>query len=132
MITLDASGVLALMYEADRRHAAAVGALRDRRVPTVVPAVILAEVDRVLAERLAPGASELFLRGVEGGETLLDCCDRDLPRIRELMARYAGLPLRFGDAAVVACAERNGGTILSFDRAAMEIVSRDVPVDLVP
>ena len=72
----------------------------------------------MLAGASRRGHRAAFLRGLERGQTLLDCGDRDLPRIRQLMARYADLPLRFGDAAVVACAERNGGVILSFDRAA--------------
>jgi predicted nucleic acid-binding protein len=32
-----------------------------------------------------------------------------------LLGRYADLRLGFADAAVVACAERNGGTVLTFD-----------------
>jgi predicted nucleic acid-binding protein len=132
MITLDASGVLALLHSDHIRHAAAVDVLRDRRQPTVVPAAILAEIDRLLTERLGPDASAPFLRGVERGETFLDCGDRDLPRIRELLGRYADLPLRLADAAVIACAERNGGTILSFAAVALEVVARDVPVDVVP
>jgi len=49
-----------------------------------------------------------------------------------LMSRYAELPLGFAHAAVVACAERNGGTALSFDRDALPAVSRDLPITLIP
>ena len=101
-------------------------------MPTVVPVGILAEVDQVLGRRLAPAASVAFLEGIEAGETLLDCGDLDLPRIRGLMNRYAELPLGFTDAAVVACAERNGGTVLTFDRNGLETISRDVPITLIP
>src|SRR5439155_17416254 len=97
-------------------------------MPTVVPVGILAEVDQVLGRRLAPAASLAFLEGIETGETLLDCGDLDLPRIRALMSRYAELPLGFADAAVVACAERNGGTVLTFARDALPAVSRGLPV----
>jgi predicted nucleic acid-binding protein len=48
------------------------------------------------------------------------------------MSRYAELPLGFTDAAVVACAERNGGTVLTFDREALQTVSRDLPIALIP
>jgi hypothetical protein len=63
---------------------------------------------------------------------LLDCGDADVPRIRELMGRFTEPPLGFTDAAVVACAERNGGHVLTFDRASLEPVAREVPVSLVP
>ena len=48
------------------------------------------------------------------------------------MSRYAELPLGFTDAAVVACAERNGGTVLTFDREGLGTVSRDLPITLIP
>ena len=132
MITLDTSGILALLVRADQRHKEAVRALESARKPTVVPVGILAEVDEVLGRRLAPAASLAFLEGIQTGETLLDCGDLDLPRIKALMSRYAELPLGFADAAVVACAERNGGTVLTFDRDGLEAVSRDVPITLIP
>ena len=101
-------------------------------MPTVVPVGILAEVDESLGRRLASAASVAFLEGIQTGETLLDCGDLDLPRITTLMSRYAALPLRFADAAVVACAERNGGIVLTFDREGLEAISRDLPITLIP
>ena len=46
------------------------------------------------------------------------------------MTRFAEMPLRFADAAVVVCAERNGGVVLTFDRAALDVVAREVPVSV--
>jgi len=48
------------------------------------------------------------------------------------MRRYADLPLGFSDAAVIACAERSGGSVLTFDRRDFEVVARDVPITVVP
>ena len=48
------------------------------------------------------------------------------------MSRYAALPLGFADAAIVACAERNGGIVLTFDRGALQAISRDLPITLIP
>jgi predicted nucleic acid-binding protein len=132
VITLDTSGIVALFVRKDQRHREAVRALEAARMPTVVPVGILAEVDRVLARRLAPAASLTFLEGIQTGETLLDCGDLDLPRITALMTGYAELPLGFADAAVVVCAERNGGTVLTFDRDGLEAISRDLPITLIP
>lgn len=52
-----------------------------------------------------------LLEDLDTGAFAFDCGDRDLPRIRELVSRYADLPLGVADAAVVACAERNGGRV---------------------
>jgi len=48
------------------------------------------------------------------------------------MSRYAELPLGFAGAAVVACAERNGGIVLTFDRDGLQAISRDLPLTLIP
>ena len=132
MITLDTSGIVALFIRKDQRHREAVRALGAARMPTVVPVGILAEVDQVLGRRLAPAASLTFLEGIQTGETLLDCGDLDLPRITTLMSNYAALPLGFADAAVAACAERNGGIVLTFDRDGLQAISRDLLIRLIP
>jgi len=132
VITLDTSAIVALLSRSDRHHADAARALARSRGPTIVPVGILAEVEYLLSSRLAPGASIAFLEGLERGESLLDCGDVDIPRIRELMARYADLHLGYADAAVIACAERNGGRVLTFDRRDFDVVARDVPITVIP
>jgi uncharacterized protein len=124
--------VAALVTGAAGPHAAAARALGDHGGPTVVPLAILADVADVLDGRLGQIATVGFLRGLEQGDSLLDCGDGDVPRIRELMARFVDPPLGFTGAAVVACAERNGGDVLTFDRRVLEAVAREVPVSLVP
>jgi predicted nucleic acid-binding protein len=131
VITLDTSAIVALVNRSDVRHGDAARALVDHG-PTVVPVAILAEVAQVLDQRLGPIATVGFLRGLEQGDSLLDCGDADVPRIRELMGRFTEPALAFTDAAVVACAERNGGEVLTFDRDALEPVAREVPISLVP
>jgi predicted nucleic acid-binding protein len=48
------------------------------------------------------------------------------------MTRYGDLHLGFADASVVACAERNGGAMLTFDRRDFDVIARDVPITVVP
>ena len=131
MITLDTSGVLALANDRDRHHIAARDAISGSRC-LVASALILGEIGYVVAARGGKGSLLRFLQGFEEGSVLLDCGDTDLPRIRELMTRFADLALGFSDAAVIACAERNGGSVLTFDRADLEVVAGDVPIDLLP
>src|SRR6476659_7250788 len=83
-------------------------------IPQIERTTIYLDVDQ--RRRLAPAASLAFPECIQRGETMLDCGDLALPRITTLMSRYSALPLGFADAAVVACAERNGGTVLTFDR----------------
>jgi len=132
MITLDTSAIVALVNRADRHHGDAARALAEHRGPTIVPLGVMAEASYVLSSTLAPPAGIAFLHGLEQGESLLDCGDSDIPRIRELMERYADLRLDYADAAVIVCAERNGGRLLTFDRRDFEVVARDVPISLVP
>ena len=132
VITLDTSGIVAGLNRSDRHHADAARALAAGRGPTVVPLGIMAEVAFVLGQTLGEHATTAFLMGLEHGDSLLDCGDADLPRIRELMSRYVALGLGFADAAVLACAERNGGAVLTFDRRGFEVIAREVPISLVP
>ena len=48
------------------------------------------------------------------------------------MERYADLPLGFADAAVIACAERNGGRVMTFDRSDFDVVAAEGPITIVP
>ena len=132
MITLDTSAIVALLNRSDRRHADAARTLAVHGGPTIVPLGILSEVGHVLSTSLGGQAAVAFLLGLEQGDSLLDPGDADIPRIRELMARYAALPLGYADAAVVACAERNGGRVLTFDPHPFDTLARDVPISLVP
>ncbi len=45
-------------------------------------------------------------------------------RVRELVRRYADLPLGFADAAVTACAERHRGRVLTTDYRHFPVVAR--------
>ena len=131
MLVLDTSAVVALQDRRDRMYPRALAAIQGEPGPFIVPVGIVAEVDRVLTTR-APGATTHLLGSLIDGSLLMDCGDQDPPRILELLGRYGDLHLGFADAAVVACAERNGGRVLTFDRSTFEVVSRDVPISLVP
>lgn len=92
----------------------------------------LAEMAYMAGRRTGDEAFRRFLAGFEDASTLLDCGDVDPPRIRELMERYADLGLGFADAAVIACAERNGGAVLTFDRRDFEVVAAEGLLTLLP
>jgi uncharacterized protein len=75
---------------------------------------------------------DLFLGDLVSGAYMLDYGADDLARIRELVRRYADLPLGFADASVVACAERNGGRVLTLDVRDFAVVGRTARLEVLP
>lgn len=75
---------------------------------------------------------DAFLAAIESGSLTLDCGDDALARVRELVARYADLPLGYADSAVIACAEANGGLVLTLDRRDFGVVAREGTIRIVP
>jgi len=132
VIILDTSGLFAALAVDDQHHADAVAVLDGDRGPFVIPAGILAEVGYMIETKLGAPVLDAFLDDLIAGAFSFDCGDADLPRIRELVGRYADLPLGLADASVVACAERTTGPILTFDRRDFGVVAREGQVELVP
>lgn len=132
MIVLDTSGVFAALTRDDKHHADAVSVLDAGPGPFVIPGGILAEVGYMVQAKLGAQVLDAFLGDLIDGAFTLDCGDADLVRIRELVSRYEDLPLGFADAAVIACAERTGGAILTFDRRDFGVVAREGRLRLVP
>jgi predicted nucleic acid-binding protein len=132
VITLDTSGVYALCNRADPDHVRARQVLLTDRGPHIVPVGILAEVCYLLEERLGVPVLLAFLVDLEQGVYLPDCGDKDLPRIAQLVERYSDLPLGFADAAVISCAERRGGAVLTFDERHFRVVERAGSIRVLP
>ena len=63
---------------------------------------------------------------------MLDNGDRDIPRVRALVQRYADMPLGYADAAVIACAERNSGRVLTLDLRHFGVVAREGTITILP
>lgn len=75
---------------------------------------------------------EAFLDDLVDEAFTFESAEADLPRIRQLVTRYADLPLGLADTSVVACAERCDAGILTFDRRDFAVVAREGRVRLVP
>lgn len=115
MITLDTSAVLTVLDRAQRHHDDVVEVLATRGGPFLVPAATLGEVGHFLDHRFTPQVRRAFLDDLRSGAWTLDCGEADLARVTELAERYGDLPLGLVDAAVIACAERHGGGVVSLD-----------------
>ena len=132
MITVDSSALVALVNAADRNHAAVATALRSQRSPFFVPAAALCESAYIIGRRLGHRTLDTVLGDLESGRLRLYCGEGDLSRIRELVARYDDLPLGYADAAVIACAERNGGNVLTLDVRDFSVVAREGTITVLP
>jgi predicted nucleic acid-binding protein len=132
MITLDTSGLLALANRRDLDHERAKAALVHDPGPYLLPAGILAEVTYMLEQRLGLRVLDLFLDDLLSGAYALDCGADDFGRIRQLVHEYADLPLGFADAAVVACAERSGGRVLTLDLRDFGVMARAGSIRILP
>jgi predicted nucleic acid-binding protein len=132
VITLDTSGLLALLNRKDPDHRAAVAALGAAGRPYLIPAGMLAEVTYMVEARLGSPVLDLFLLDLASGAFSLDCGTDDFGRIRDLVRRYADLPLGAADASVVACAERSGGAVLTLDIRDFAVVAREGRISVVP
>jgi uncharacterized protein len=131
MMTIDTSGMLALLDARSRPHRAAVEALEATTGPFLVPAATLGELGYFFEHRYAPVVARTFLEDLRDGLWTLDGGDGDLARVVELHDRYADLPLGVVDAAVIACGERSGGAVLSFDRDFL-VVGAEGTIQVVP
>ena len=132
MITLDTSALYALLNQRDLDHAAVLAVLRADAGPYLVPAGIMAEVAYLVESRLGVRVMDALLADLEAGAYSLACGDEDIPRIRSLASRYEDLPLGFADASVVACAERNGGRVLTLDNRDFAVVAREEAIVVLP
>jgi len=132
VITLDTSGLFALLNREDPDHVRVAAALETDRGPYLVPAAILAEIAYLVEQRLGAEVLDAFLADLATRAFSLECGDEDVPRVRALIRRYADLPLGFADAAVVACAERSGGAVLTLDVRDFGVVAGEGRITVVP
>jgi predicted nucleic acid-binding protein len=131
LLTLDTSGLFSLLNRRDPDHDRAKKAMLEAGRPYLIPIAILAEVAYLIEQRM-PNILDPFLADLESGAYSLDCGEEDVPRIRELVARYADLSLGVADAAVIALAERSGGLVLTLDVRDFGVVAREGTIQLLP
>lgn len=132
MVTLDTSGLVALMDDRDPDHHRVRAAFVGDRGPHIIPAGVLAEMGYLIEREFGSRILVAFLDDLAGGRYVLDCGDQDLDRMQALIRRYDDLPLGLADAAVIACAERNGGKVLTLDLRHFGVVAREGTITILP
>jgi predicted nucleic acid-binding protein len=116
VILMDAGPLVAVVDASDQHHRSCVAALRSIQTPlaTVWPA--LAEAMYLLLD-LPRGQAAVWEMVERKVVRILPLDESDIPRIRELMTKYADRPMDLADAALVRVAEREGSdTVFTVDR----------------
>jgi predicted nucleic acid-binding protein len=132
LVVLDTSALIAAIDLDELDHNRVANSLAGGTGSLIVPVGILSEVTFILDKGFVQMTTDTFLRNLESGSMVLDCGEDDLPRIRELIRRYRDLPLGYADAAVIACAERNGGKVATLDLRHFAAVAREGTIQIVP
>ncbi len=132
MVTIDTSALIAAIDRRDPNHVQATAFFQTEPGPLIIPAGILAEITYFLEERHGPRSLDQFLGNIADGSFMVDWVDSDVPRVIALVRRYHDLPLGYADSAVIACAERNGGRVATFDLRHFSVVAREGTISIVP
>ena len=115
----DAGPILAFLDADDANHNSAIQALRDHRVyPMITTLPCFTEAMHLLGRNGGYNyQSRLWRLHQDNSLFIHPQLQRELPRMRELMAQYRDTPMDLGDASLVAAAETlNLSAIFTFDR----------------
>jgi predicted nucleic acid-binding protein len=107
LILVDAGPLVAFVDADDQHHAKCAAALKGVREPLATVWPPLAEALYLLAD-LPKAQDALWEMLQRGALQLLPLDSSDVPRIRELMRKYANRPMDLADAALIRVAEREG------------------------
>lgn len=132
LITLDTSGLLALVNRIDPAHDRVLSAYDDDAGAHVVPAAVLGEIGHLLQRELGQRTVTAFLADLADGLYELDCGENDLARAAALAQRYESLSLGLVDAMVASCAHRRGGRVLTLDRGHFDVIGRELGLEVLP
>ena len=132
MLTLDTSGLYAILHREDPYHRACLDARESDPGPYYVPVATLSELSYLIERDLGLPTLSALLHDLDAGMYALECGEGTLPRIDALVRRYANLPLGFTDAAVIACTETHGGRVITTDRRDFDIVAAEGKITVLP
>ena len=117
MVIADTGFWFALASRRDRHHQRATAWLEALHEPLITTWPVVVETCHLLLYRLGAESQTRYLLGFrEGAFELFALRREDMPRVVELMEKYADLPMDLADASLVLLAEHLGhGRILSTD-----------------
>jgi predicted nucleic acid-binding protein len=137
VIIVDTGVLVALLSKTDQHHERCVQWYDTAVGPLIVPVAVFVEAAYMVERECGPQVEASFVRsfGTGGSFTLAPLRSIDMPRVADIIERYADFPLGTVDATVVATAERLKATIIAtVDRRHFSVVrpSHTAAFTLVP
>ena len=115
-LLLDTGALVSLLDRSQPRHAEFVAYFEAWTGPVASTEAVLTEATHLLG-RFAGGATRCLAFFLRGGTVLVPSNHASLARCRDLMAKYADLPMDYADATLVVLAEDlDTGRVLTTDR----------------
>ena len=105
-VAVDSGLLVAVMAHDDRHHALALKFVKSNRAHLITNVAVLTETAYLLS--FSAGAVKDVLEWVARSMDIDGETGADLPRIVDIMTKYADLPADFADASLVAMCERRG------------------------
>ena len=105
-IIVDTSPLVALFNKGDRHHDRCLRYFEAARDPFTTNIAVITEVSHLL--KFSPLAARDCLTWIQKTFEIDNATPADLPRVFDIMAKYADLPADFADASLVALCERTG------------------------
>jgi hypothetical protein len=120
-LLLDTGGLVSLLDRSQKRHMEFVGFFEKWKKPVVSTEAVLAEATHLLGG--VPGGRRACLDFfLSGAAVLIPSTRSTLQRCRELVEKYADLPMDFADATLVVLAEElETNCVLTTDRRDFEV-----------
>ena len=135
MILLDTSGLLAALDSAQRAHAESVASLAAAKPPLLLPPLVLAELDYLLAARVGHHARTGLLQEVKRGAFTLERFSTvDLSEALAVIQRHGDFGISLADASIVVLASRHKiQDVLTLDERHFRVLSANgKPFRLLP
>ena len=120
---IDAGRLLATINRNDNWHAASTALVRSLDCPFYTTLAVATKAMHLLGRYTGAAGQAALWRLILRGDLIVEhSTPCDLPRMAELMTRYADRPMDFADASLVAIAERLGlERIVTLDRTEFSI-----------
>lgn len=132
MLVADTSALFAFLNRRDQHNEVIVRLFLAEKLPIIVPVAVLSELAWMVETNVGHYAMAAFLDDCRNGGFRLVWQEADLPRVQELMRKYADLPLGFADASVIALAEHGSRRVATTDRRHFTVVKTRKALELLP
>jgi hypothetical protein len=124
VLIVDTGPLIATADQSDPDHEACQALLESAPGPLVTTGLVIAEAAFLIARQCGPTGEAALLADVIEGRLVVEALTiADWERARELIERYADLPLGAADASVVTIAERHGAVeVATLDHRHFQVV----------